>query len=1079
MEQELNFSGRFVGKFVNSKLTPLLVITSLLIGYFALTIIPREEEPQIIVPMVDIFVGMPGASADQVENRVVRPLEKLVWEIPGVEYVYSTSSEEQAMVIVRFRVGEDLERSLVKLSEKLEHHKDRIPPGVVGPVVKNRTIDDVPFLALTFWSRQYDHEAIRRVAAEVSQHLKAIPDVSVTTLTGGMPRAVVVHVDPGRLAGHGVSLFELTSALQAANRKFSAGSFDRGDALVTLEAGSFLSTREDVENLVVAVRGQRPIRLLDVATVTDSTDEPDNYVFIDFGPAAATELPEVPAALREGGPAAAVTLSIAKRQGTNAIFVGDVIREKLAILRQTLIPEGVHIQVTRDYGKTAQEKADDLFTSMGQAVALVMIILFMTLSLRVALVSSVSIPVTLALVMFSFYAAGYTLNRITLFAMIFSIGLLTDDAVVVLENMIRHIAMPRNRGRDPGRIAQEAVAEIGDPTILANIAIVLAVMPMAFVRGMMGPYMEPIPIGTAAAAMLSLLVAYVVTPWAAIRFVKFPEPVEGSKLDEPPPETVFERFYRRIITPLVMRPMLRWGFIIGAWLIVLGAILLVPLQIVKVKILPFDNKSEFQVVLDLPEGTTLERTAAVTREIAEYLKTVPEVTDLEMYVGTAGPFNFNGLVRHWFLRRGSNVADIQVNLAPKGKRTAKSHDIALRVRGPIQEIARRSGANAKIAEVPPGPPVLQTLVIEVYGPNEEGRQQVARQIRTLLEQTPGVVDIDTYTEDDQRQIFFEVDQPKAARLGLSPEQIAQAIRMLVAGAQVGLMHMPVEREDVALLVRLPKPDRSSLESILALRLASPTSGRTIPLGEVVTPREKLRDKSRYHKNLQPVVYLTADVAGAEESPVYPILKLVKTIGELRAPDGGSITQWHTQVPLETVSGYSMKFDGEWQITYEVFRDLGLAFAAVMVLIYFLMVGWYQDFITPIGIMLPVPFSLAGVLPGHALLGAFFTATSMIGFIAGAGIIVRNSLLLIDFIIELRQRGLTLEKAVIEAAVIRLRPMVLTSLSTLIGATVMLTDPIFQGLAIAIVFGEIASTCLTRIAVPVIFYQVEKWRAKEG
>lgn len=1074
---ELNFSGRFIGKFVNSKLTPLFVVTSLLLGYFSLAVIPREEEPQIVVPMVDIFVGMPGAGPTQIENRVVRPLEKLIWEIPGVEYVYSTSSEEQAMAIVRFKVGEDLERSLVKLTEKLEHHKDRIPPGVIGPIVKNRTIDDVPFLALTFWSRRYTHNEIRRVVAQVQDSLKAIPDVSVTTIIGGMPRSVVVQPDPGKLAGYGVSLFELTAALRSSNVEFSSGNFDKDNINIPLKTGRFLSSRWDVENLVVAVRDRKPIRLLDVAEVIDGSDEPNNYVFIDFGTNSVQAASDAAVNSAHDGPAAAVTLSLAKRKGTNAIVVGELVRQKLEVLKKTIIPEEVQILVTRDYGNTAQEKANDLFTSMGQAVGLVMIILFLTLSLRVALVSSVSIPVTLSLVMLAFYTMGYTLNRITLFAMIFSIGLLTDDAVVVLENMIRHIGMKKNHGRDPGLIAQEAVAEIGDPTILANIAIVLAVMPMALVSGMMGPYMEPIPVGTAAAAMLSLLVAYVVTPWAAIRFVKFPEESTDERAQQEAPETIFERVYRKIITPLVTRPRLRLGFIALSWSIVLIAVLLIPLKIVKIKILPFDNKSEFQVIIDMPEGSTLEQTAAATKEIAEYLKTVPEVTDLEMYIGNSGPFNFNGLVRHYFLRQGPNVADIQVNLVHKSKRSAKSHDIALRVRPPVQEIARKYKANAKIAEVPPGPPVLQTLVIEVYGPTEQGRQEAAANIRTLLEQTPGVVDVDTYVEDDQKQIIFDVDQTKAAQLGLSTEQIAQAMRLSVSGMQVGLMNMPREKEDVALLVRLPKPDRSGVSALLNLHVASPVTGRSISLGEVITPHERIKDKSLYHKNLQPVVYLTADVAGAEESPVYPIVNLIQSISQIKAPDGGEIVQWHTQVPMETVSGYSMKFDGEWQITYEVFRDLGLAFVAVMILIYFLMVGWYQDFITPIGILLPVPFSLAGVLPGHALLGAFFTATSMIGFIAGAGIIVRNSLLLIDFIIELRNRGETLEQAVINAAVIRFRPMVLTSLSTLIGATVMLTDPIFQGLAIAIVFGEIASTCLTRVAVPVIFYQIELWRGR--
>lgn len=1092
-DNNFNISGWIAGKFVNSKLTPLFIIASLLAGWFAIEVIPREEEPQIVVPMVDVFVGMPGAGSEQIEQRAIRPLEKLLWEIPGVEYIYSSSGEEQGMATVRFKVGEDLERSLVKISEKLEHHKDRIPPGVLGPYVKNRTIDDVPFLALTFWSMRYDHFQLRRVAAQVMDEIKAIPDVSVTTLIGGMPRAVLVKPDPVKITGYSISPFEIYQALSQANRKFTSGDFVRHNIHVPLHAGGFLKSRSDVEELVVAIREGRPIRVTDLAEVCDSSDEIDRYTFIDFGSGAANndsvlENPDdIRLAIAENSaPIPAVTLAIAKRRGTNAIVIGSQIRSKLEILKRTLIPSGVNIRVTRDYGATASEKASELFGSMRTAVILVMIILFLTLGIRTALVASISIPVTLALMMVSFISAGYTLNRITLFAMIFSIGLLTDDAVVVLENMLRHSKMQKNNGRSLADIAYDAVSEIGNPTVLANIAIVLGVMPMAFVSGMMGPYMSPIPVGTAAAAMLSLITAYIVAPWAAIRFLKGSEQNEAqSNADSPtlPVNTqadrndvsLFDRFYRRIITPLIQKRRYRIVFSITALLLVIIAVLMIPLRLVKVKMLPFDNKSEFQVVIDMPEGSSLEETAAACKAISEKIKQVPEIADLELHVGLAGPHNFSGLVRHYFLRQGPNSADIQVNLVPKNKRERQSHEIALSVRSLITSIAEKYSANVKIVEVPPGPPVLQTLVMEIYGPNDKGRQELADEILKLMKATPGIVDIDIFREDDQEIVVFDVDQAKASLSGLSSEMIAGAIRMGVAGSMVGLMYMPEEREDVPLIIRFSRTSRLDYESIMQISLPSPVTGRPVPLSALVTPRKRLRDKTIFHKNLHPVIYITADIAGNEESPVYPILGLTGSISELKAPDGATVEQWHAQVPFDTTGNYAVKYDGEWQITIEVFRDLGLAFAAVMILIYILMVGWYQDFITPLGILMPVPFSLVGILPGHFLFGAFFTATSMIGFIAGAGIIVRNSLLLIDFIQVLKTQGMTYEDATIEASVIRFRPMVLTSLSTMIGATVMVFDPIFQGLGLAIVFGEVASTCLTRVAVPVIYYQIERLR----
>ncbi|HOY67013.1 MAG TPA: efflux RND transporter permease subunit [Candidatus Ozemobacteraceae bacterium] len=1075
---ESGIAGRFAGKFINSKLTPLFIILTILLGSFAVVVTPREEEPQIVVPMVDIFVGLPGATPQEVEERLIRPLEKLIWEIPGVEYLYGTSSPEQGMVIVRFRVGEDLERALTRIAEKIEHHKEKAPQGTVGPFVKNRSIDDVPIMSLTFWSRQYDHYQLRRVAAQVSDEIKAIDDVSELTVIGGRPRAVRVEFDPERLAGFNLSLFELTQQLAAGNRLFGSGRLTRNDRDLLIETGSFYRSAEDVRALVVGVRGGRPVHLADVAAVTDGPGEADDYVFIDFGPGAATRVKNVPATDLEGAAAPAVTLSIAKRQGTNAITITHEIERRIAALRGQLIPEGVHVQVTRNYGETSSEKSNELLYHMGLATISVALLIMLSLGLRESGVVATAIPVTLALTLLAFYVGGYTLNRITLFALIFSIGILVDDAIVVVENMVRHFAMKKNAGRDPAAVAVESVDEVGNPTILATATVIAAILPMAFVRGLMGPYMRPIPVGASAAMVFSLIVAFMVTPWAALRFLKFEKAGEQGGDPHAHADDWTTRLYRKMMHPLIDNPRIRRWFLAGIVLLLLAAMAMVPLRLVKVKMLPFDNKSEFQVIIDMPEGTALERTAEATQALTAYLRTVPEVIDIESYIGLSGPYNFNGLVRHYFLRSGSNVADLQVNLVGKEHRAAQSHQIAVRVRPELQKIAAAYGANVKVAEVPPGPPVLQTLVAEVYGPDLEKTMALARQIEAQFRQTPGVVDIDTYMEDDREKVRFDVDREKAALLGISAEQIAGMVRMAVDGATVSLMRLPREKEDVPILVRLPKSRRTGVDAILALQVVSPATGRQVPLSELVRPIAGLEAKSRYHKNLKPVVYVLADVAGSEESPVYPILNLMRDVGNLTAPDGGRVTQWHTRVPTDT-STYSIKWDGEWHITYEVFHDLGLAFAVVMLLIYILVVAWFQNFVTPLTIMAPIPLTLVGILPAHWAMGAFFTATSMIGFIAGAGIIVRNSIILVDFIQLKRAEGLPLSEAVVEAGAVRFRPMLLTAAAVVVGAGVILFDPIFQGLAISLMAGEVASTLLARIAVPVLYYMEAEHEEKNA
>ncbi len=1075
---ELGISGRFAGKFINSKLTPLFIILTILLGTFAVVVTPREEEPQIVVPMIDIFVGLPGATPQEVEERLIRPLEKLVWEIPGVEYLYGTSSPEQGMLIVRFKVGQDLERALTRIGEKLEHHKEKAPPGTVGPFVKNRSIDDVPIMALTFWSHQYDHYQLRRVAAQAADEIKSIDDVSELTVIGGRPRAVRVEFDPAKLAGFNLSLFELMQQLSAGNQLFGSGRTTRGDRDLLIETGSFFKTPEEVRRLVVGVRGGRPIHLADVATVSDGPGENDDYVFIDFGPGAAGKGRNVSAADLEATAAPAVTVSVAKRQGTNAITITHEIERRIDAMRGRIIPEGVHVQVTRNYGETSSEKSNELLYHMALATISVAFLIMLSLGLRESGVVATAIPVTLALTLLAFYVGGYTLNRITLFALIFSIGILVDDAIVVVENMVRHFAMKSNAGRDPAQVAVESVDEVGNPTILATATVIAAILPMAFVRGLMGPYMRPIPVGASAAMVFSLIVAFMVTPWAALRFLKFEKPGEGGDAHGHHEDDFTTRLYRKMMHPLIDNPRVRNWFLAGLVVMLLAAMAMVPLRLVKVKMLPFDNKSEFQVIIDMPEGTALERTAEATQALTAYLRTVPEVVDIESYIGLSGPYNFNGLVRHYFMRRGSNVADLQVNLVGKEHRSAQSHQIAVRVRPELQKIAERYGANVKVAEVPPGPPVLQTLVAEVYGPDIDKAAVLARQVEELFRKAPGVVDIDTYIEDDQHKVRFEVDREKAAMLGISAEQIAKMVRVAVDGASVSLMRLPREKEDVPILVRLPKSMRTGADSILALQVTSPATGRQVPLRELVTPVSGIEQKSRYHKNLKSAVYVVADVAGSEESPVYPILGLIAEVEKLTAPDGGKVSQWHTRVPTDT-STYSVKWDGEWHITYEVFHDLGLAFAVVMLLIYILVTAWFQNFVTPLTIMVPIPLTLVGILPAHWALGAFFTATSMIGFIAGAGIIVRNSIILVDFIQLKRAEGLPLSEAVVEAGAVRFRPMLLTAAAVVVGAAVILFDPIFQGLAISLMAGEVASTLLARIAVPVLYYMEAAHEEKQA
>lgn len=1067
-------AGKLAAFFINSKLTPIAIIASILLGLFAIQMLPREEEPQIKVPMVDVFVGMPGASPTEVENRLTRPMEKLLWEIPGVEYIYSTSSPGQSMVIVRFLVGTDIEAALVRLNQKLQTNFDRIPLGASPPIVKPRTIDDVPILALTVHSATEDHLTLRRLTAQIDDAIKSIPQVAETNLIGGVQRAVRVQLDPAKLASRGLTLTQLIPALQQTNRQQQHGSRAFNNTEILLETGRFLHDANDAGSVVVGVHQNRPVYLRDVATITDAGKEPVDYV-LHAGPTGDLE--------------AAVTLSIAKRPGSNAIDVVNDVLAKVDELRGTLLPDEVAITVTRDYGHTAAEKSNELLLHMGIAVFGVAILILFFLGWRESLVVLLAIPTTLALTLLVFYLYGYTLNRITLFALIFSIGILVDDAIVVVENIVRHLRLPDAKDKSIQTIALEAVAEVGNPTILATWAVIAAILPMAFVGGLMGPYMRPIPIGSTAAMLFSLFIAFTITPWAAVRVLRrhlgggqkakaAADEVAPLPDHDHAPDDWFTRLYHRVMEPLLDRARWRWMFLGGiVGLLIISASFVLTGAVV-IKMLPFDNKSEFQVVLDTPEGTTLEQTTRIAQEMAEVIRTEPEVRDSQIYAGTSSPFNFNGLVRHYFMRSGPNVADIQVNLVPKDERADQSHPIAKRIREKVAPIAAKYGAAIAVAEVPPGPPVLQSLVAEIYGPDESQRVALARSVKDIFARTKGVVDLDWYVEADQPKIRFIVDKEKAALHGVSIASVAQTLQIATQGMEVDLLHVDADREDVPFIFELPSSARSHPAEILALQVRADQSpdAPLVPLSELVRLETSTRERSLYRKNLKPVTYVTADVAGEIESPAYALYLINREIGKLDTREFGArdatLPIYHLNLPFDDLTP-SLKWDGEWHITLEVFRDLGLAFAAVLILIAMLMVGWFRSYVTPLVVMAAIPFSLIGILPAHWAMGAFFTATSMIGFMAGAGIVVRNSIILVDFIELRRAHGLPLRDAVIEAGAVRFRPMLLTALAVVVGASVILSDPIFQGLAISLMFGEIASLLISRMAVPVLYYMANR------
>jgi len=1045
-------SGGLAQRFLNSKLTPLLIAASLAAGVGGLATTPREEEPQIRVPMIDVAVGLPGAAPREVERRIVEPLERAIWEVPGVEYVYSAAQTDGALITARFRVGTEPELALTRLYGKLLANADKSPPGATPPLVTLHGINEVPILTLTLSGGDDagDGYLLRQQAVELAAELKRLPDVAETWVVGGAPREVRVTLDPAALASRGLSAGAVMQALGAANAELPAGDLVAANRSVPVRVGHLLRDLEQVRNVVVGVRGDRAIRLRDVATVEDGPAEPDQYV--GFLAAGGTTFEP------------AVTIALAKREGKNAATIAHRAMARVDELTGSVLAADVRVTVTRDYGETATEKSRELLLHILIATLGVALLVWATLGWREAVVVLVAVPVTLALTLLVYRLYGYTLNRITLFALVFAIGILVDDAIVVVENIARHLGMGR---RHPDEAAVMAVDEVGNPTILATLTVIAAILPMAFVSGLMGPYMRPIPGGASVAMIFSLAVAFIVTPYLAVRLLKgHTAPPVGGGEEEPLPSGRLARWYRGMLEGLLANPRRRftaYGVMVG--LLVLSA-LLVPLKLVTVKMLPFDNKSEFQLIVDMPEGTTLERTAEVAQALAVAVARDEAVRDVQTYAGIAAPFNFNGLVRHYFLRRGPAVADVQVNLKPKHERSDQSHAIALRVRPVVDSIARAYGASVKVAEIPPGPPVLSTLTAEIYGPSYEAQIAAAERVRQVFASTDGVVDVDWTVTAPHAEVHAAIGQAEALRAGTNVQEVAQTVAAAMGGATAGLLHDPHAGEPVPIRVALPDSVTTSAGDLAALPIATPGGPRR--LGSLATLDSVAARTPIFRKNLRPVVYVTGDVAGRLESPAYAMLAMRRALAET----GDGIEVYYAASPTLTAEPF-LVWDGEWQITVEVFRDLGIAFAAVLVLIYVLVVAWFQSFTVPLVIMAPIPLTLIGILPAHAASGAFFTATSMIGMIALAGIIVRNSILLVDFVELGRERGQSVRDAVVASGLIRSRPIVLTAAAVVIGGAVMVADPIFQGLGIALISGAVVATALTLVAIPLLYYEMKR------
>jgi multidrug efflux pump subunit AcrB len=1073
----LGVSGRIAAYFQRAQITPLLALVALLLGFFAVGVTPREEEPQINVTMANVLIPFPGAAVRDVEQMVASPAEQVLAQIAGVEHVMSVSRPGVAIITVQFKVGVPRTEALVRLYDTVNSNADWLPKGlgVLDPIIKPKGIDDVPIVTLTLFSKSptagpFDLE---RVAHSVEADLKRVPGTRAVSTLGGPGRAVMIEIDPVRMAGVGVTVSDLRQVLLSANLGLPVGELIAGNRSVAIESGPFLRLASEVADLVVSVRAGKPVFLRDVATVRDGPLPPSRYVWHGV-------------ASRAGAPAAeypAVTIAVTKKAGENAVDVANAVMKRVDALRNTVIPGDMQVAETRNYGASANDKAQKLIHKLLFVTASVVALVFIALGKREAAIVGSAVILTLTVTLFASWAWGFTLNRVSLFALIFSIGILVDDAIVVVENIHRH------QGLYPGRTLTEiipgAVDEVGGPTILATLTVIAALLPMAFVSGLMGPYMSPIPINASMGMLLSLAIAFVVTPWLARLWMKAtPTPVADDASAVPHPAAhhglsariapVFERLFRPLLDE---RRGGRNRGLLGLGIAVLMAIsLTLPATgLVLLKMLPFDNKSEFQVIVDMPAGTPVEQTAAVLRELGNYLATVPEVTDYQAYAGTAAPINFNGLVRQYYLRAGGDVGDLQVNLLGKHDRKAQSHAIATRVRPALQKIGQRFGANIKVVEVPPGPPVLSPIVAEIYGPEAAGRQQVAKAVRAVFEKTPGIVDVDDSSIAVAPKTMLLVDRQKASMLGVPQSAIVTTLRAGLAGEATAYLHDET-KYPAAAVIELPPSAQGDLNTLLQLAVRS-ADGKLVPIRELVTVSDSVREQPQYHKDLLPVNFVVADMAGALDSPLYGVFQMRGEITKIATPGGGTLQEYFIHQPEDPYRGYAIKWDGESQITYETFRDMGLAYGVGLILIYLLVVAQFGSYLTPLIIMAPIPLTIIGVLPGHALLGAQYTATSMIGMIALAGIIVRNSILLVDFINLQVREGMAFKEAIVRSALTRAQPIVLTGLAAMLGAFFILDDPIFNGLAISLIFGIFVSTVLTLVVIPILYYVAYRHRLK--
>ncbi|HRH88502.1 MAG TPA: efflux RND transporter permease subunit [Rubrivivax sp.] len=1069
----LGISGRIAATFQSAQITPLLALVALLLGIFAVLVTPREEEPQIDVTMANVLIPFPGASARDVEQMVAAPAEQVLAQISGVEHVMSTSRPGIAVITVQFEVGVPRTEALVRLYDTVNANADWLPKGlgVLDPIIKPKGIDDVPIVTLTLFSRNPELGAfeLERVAHSIEAELKRVPGTREVVTVGGPGRAVRVEIDPARLAGAGLTVPDLRLALRSANLGLPVGELLDGNRAVAVESGPFLQDAREVGELLVAVRHGKPVFLRDVATLVDGPLPAQRYVWHGIASKAGE-------GGQPGGEFAAVTIGITKKPGENAIDVADAVLQRVALLRNTVIPHDVEVAETRNYGATANDKAMQLIQKLLFATAAVVALVFIALGRREAAIVGSAVILTLTVTLFASWAWGFTLNRVSLFALIFSIGILVDDAIVVVENIHRHQQL--YPGKSLVQIIPGAVDEVGGPTILATLTVIAALLPMAFVSGLMGPYMSPIPINASMGMGLSLAVAFVVTPWLARIWMKALPPAQDGQAPAQPHGLAAKLgpLFARLFKPLLdaqrgARNRLLLG--LGVLGLIVVSVALPVLGLVQLKMLPFDNKSEFQVVVDMPAGTPLEHTAAVLRELGAHLRTLPEVTDYQAYAGVSAPINFNGLVRQYYLRAGGEVGDIQVNLVDKHQRSEQSHAIATRVRPALQAIAARHGASLKVVEVPPGPPVLSPLVAEIYGPESEGRLQAAKAVRAVFAATDGVVDIDDSSIAAAPRKLLLVDRRKAAMLGVSQQEIVSTLHAGLAGETAAYLH-DQSKYPAAATIRLPAQMHGDLDALLALAVRN-AQGALVPIRELVTASDTLREQPIHHKDLLPVNYVVADMAGAVDSPLYGMFQMRRAVAAITTPGGGTLAEAFIGQPADAYRDYTLKWDGEWQITYETFRDMGLAYAVGLVLIYLLVVAQFGSYLTPLIIMAPIPLTVIGVMPGHALLGAQFTATSMIGMIALAGIIVRNSILLVDFINLQLRSGVAFEQAVVSAAATRAQPILLTALAAMLGAVFILDDPIFNGLAIALIFGILVSTLLTLVLIPLLYWVAYRHR----